>query len=73
MIKLNTNLLKAQMLLRNKKISDVAQELNISKSALYRKLNGKSDFTRREIYALMNFLQIEPTDAMSIFFNEKVS
>ena len=73
MIKLNTNLLKAQMLLRNKKISDVAQELNISKSALYRKLNGKSDFTRREIYKLMNFLQIEPTEAMSIFFNEKVS
>lgn len=70
---MNINLLKAQIALKGKKISDIAKLLRISKSAIYRKLNGKSDFTRKEILLLINFLDISTEKAMNIFFNEKVS
>lgn len=70
---MNINMLKAQIALKGKKISDITKLLKISKSAIYRKLNGKSDFTRKEILLLINFLEISTDKAMEIFFNEKVS
>lgn len=70
---MNVNLLKAQIVLKGKKISDITKLLKISKSATYRKLSGKSDFTRKEILLLINFLDISINKAMDIFFNEKVS
>ena len=70
---MNINLLKAQMALKGKKTSEVAKMLNISKSAIYRKLNGNSDFTRNEIFQLINCLGIETEKAMEIFFKSEVS
>lgn len=70
---MNVNMLKAQMALKGKRVIDVAKVLNISKSAMYRKLNGKSDFTRKEICDLIDYLQINTEKAMEIFFELKVS
>ncbi len=70
---MNINMLKAQIALKGKKVNDITKLLKISKSAVYRKLNGKSDFTRKEILLLINFLEINTDKAMEIFFNEKVS
>lgn len=70
---MNVNLLKAQIALKGKKVSDITKLLKISKSAIYRKLSGKSDFTRKEILLLINFLDINTDKAMEIFFSEKVS
>lgn len=70
---MNVNMLKAQIALKGKKISDIAKLLEISKSAIYRKLSGKSDFTRKEILLLINFLDINTDKAMEIFFSQKVS
>lgn len=70
---MNLNLLKSQMALKGKKVADIAAHLGISKSAMYRKLNGKSDFTRKEICELMSFLKIDTQIAMEIFFKLKVS
>lgn len=70
---MNINMLKAQIALKGKKNSDIAELLGISKSAIYRKLSGKSDFTRKEILLLINFLEISTDRAMEIFFNQKVS
>lgn len=70
---MNINMLRAQIALKGKKISDITKLLKISKSAIYRKLNGKSDFTRKEILLLINFLEISTDEAMRIFFDEKVS
>lgn len=70
---MNVNLLRAQIALKGKKVSDITDLLKISKSAIYRKLNGKSDFTRKEILLLINYLDISTEKAMEIFFNEKVS
>lgn len=70
---MNINMLKAQIALKGKKVNDITKLLKISKSAVYRKLNGKSDFTRKEILLLINFLEINTDKAMEIFFSEKVS
>lgn len=68
---MNVNLLKAQIVLKGKKISDITNLLKISKSATYRKLNCKSDFTRKEILLLINFLDIDVKKAMDIFLMKK--
>lgn len=70
---MNILLLKSQILLRNKKISDVAKELGLSKSGFYRKLSGKTEFTRTEIDTLIKYLGLSVEMAMDIFFKEKVS
>lgn len=70
---MNAKLLKAQIVLKGKKINEVAKMLNISRSALYRKINGKSDFTRKEISDIIDYLGIRFDIAMSIFFSETVS
>ncbi len=63
--------LKAQIILKNYNIKQIATYLGISASTFYKKLNGKSDFTRGEIERLIAILDI--TDPMGIFFDEKVT
>ena len=70
---MNFNLLKSQIALKGKSLKEIAFKLKISKSALYRKMHGKSEFTRREISVLISFLDIDIEQAMQIFFTEKVS
>lgn len=70
---MNVNLLKSQIALRGKSFKEIAIKLKISKSALYRKMYGKSEFTRVEISILIAYLEIDTEQAMEIFFNEKVS
>lgn len=70
---MNINLLKSQIALKGKSFKEIASKLKISKSALYRKMYGKSEFTRVEISILINYLEIDMKQAMEIFFNEKVA
>lgn len=65
---MNRNALKAQLALRGKKVYELEFALGISKSALNRKMSGLSDFTRKEIAIMIDFLNIE--DPMPIFFKE---
>lgn len=70
---MNINLLKSQIALKGKSFKEIASKLKISKSALYRKMYGKSEFTRTEISILINYLEIDVERAMEIFFYEEVS
>ena len=70
---MNATLLKSQIVLNHKNISDVAEKLKISKSALYRKMKGKTEFTRQEISIIIKYLGLSVDLAMEIFFKEKVS
>lgn len=65
---MDTNLLKSQIVLKGQNVSGISNILGISKSALYRKLKGQSEFTRTEIVKLVNLLEIEKEKAYEIFF-----
>lgn len=52
-------------------IEKLCKDLNISRSAFYRKCNGKSEFTQSEIQKIIDYLHID--SPMGIFFADKVS
>lgn len=68
---MNKAKLEYEMTLRGVRYSDLCELLGISRSALYRKCNGKSEFTRSEIEKIVEYLELE--SPMGIFFNTKVS
>ena len=52
-------------------IKEMYKALNMSRSAFYRKCNGMSEFTLKEIKLIMSLLGVE--DPNEIFFSKKVS
>ena len=59
-------LLQYEMSKKGTSIGDLCKKLNISRSAFYRKCNGKSDFTQSEIQAIVDLLELE--SPVAIFF-----
>lgn len=49
---------------------DIAQELGINVTTVYRKINGESDFTLSELRKLKNMLKLSKEDVDRIFFGE---
>jgi ACT domain-containing protein len=47
-------------------IGQLCKQLDISRSAFYRKCNGKSDFTQSEIQAIVDLLHLD--SPVAIFF-----
>ncbi len=63
---MNKALLEYKMKENGKSISDMCDMLGISRSAFYRKCNGKSEFTHSEIQKIVDYLNLDsPVD---IFF-----
>lgn len=67
---MNTNLLKAQIVLKGYTLTQVSCYLDVSKSALYRKMYGENEFTRKEMMKLKHLLGLSNEIMMEIFFNE---
>ena len=63
---MNKALLEYKMGENGKSISDMCSMLNISRSAFYRKCNGKSEFTMSEIKKIVDFLKLD--SPVEIFF-----
>lgn len=63
---MNKALLEYKMKEAGKSISDMCEMLGISRSAFYRKCNGKSEFTQSEIQKIVNYLNLE--SPVGIFF-----
>ena len=63
---MNKALLEYKMKENGKSISDMCGMLEISRSAFYRKCNGKSEFTQSEIQKIVNYLNLD--SPMDIFF-----
>lgn len=49
----------------------LCRDLNMSRSAFYRKCNGLSQFTQSEIQRIVDYIGLD--SPMGIFFTEKVS
>lgn len=66
--------LEYEMKMKGITASEMCNALQISRSAFYRKCNGKTEFTRREIEEIIEILEIDKVEALEgIFFDEKVS
>jgi transcriptional regulator with XRE-family HTH domain len=63
---MNKALLEYKMKEKGKSISDMCEKLGISRSAFYRKCNGKSEFTQSEIQKIVDFLELD--SPVEIFF-----
>ena len=60
-------LLEYEMNKRNVTIAEMCDVLGISRSAFYRKCNGKSEFTQSEIQTIVDYLKLD--SPVGIFFN----
>lgn len=63
---MNKALLMYEMNKRNISIKMMCEKLGISRSAFYRKCNGITEFTLREIQIIIEYLSLESPDG--IFF-----
>lgn len=63
---MNKELLTYEMSIKKKSISDMCEMLGISRSAFYRKCNGKSEFTMGEIKKIVDYLNLD--SPIDIFF-----
>lgn len=68
----NTSLLKYHIAKSNIKAIDLVKIMGISESTYYRKVNGNSEFTRNEIQAIKDTLNLSMDDVGKIFFNQKL-
>ena len=60
-------LLEYEMNKRKVTIGEMCDVLGISRSAFYRKCNGKSEFTQSEIQTIVDYLKLN--SPVGIFFN----
>ena len=63
---MNTALLEYKMKENGKSIANMCEMLGISRSAFYRKCNGKSEFTQSEIQKIVVYLKLD--SPVEIFF-----
>ena len=70
---MNTIELKAQMIRKNKSINQLCSAMGISRSAWFRKMRGKTQFTQGEITDLRRELELDDHLTTDIFFTEEVS
>jgi predicted DNA-binding transcriptional regulator AlpA len=65
---MNTELLMDEIKKANISLKDLYVMLNISRSSLYRKLTGKTEFTRSEVEQLSKKLNLSKEKIYEIFF-----
>lgn len=69
---MNSTELKVEILRNQISRAQLAAKLNITKSALSKKINGVSDFTRKDISIVKQVLNLTPQRVDEIFFNADV-
>lgn len=65
------NLFRAAVVAKGKTMSDVADEIHVSNATMSKKVNGHSEFTRKEIQEICDFLEVD--DPVPIFFAERLA
>ena len=70
---LNIQLLQASKVLAGKTTQDIGTALGWSKSTLYRKMNGQTDWTAPEIQECTKLLNLKPESVQAIFFSPDLS
>ncbi len=68
---MNAALLEYELKIRGMKKEELCEELGMSRSAFYRKMNGISEFTLSEIQNIVSILKLD--SPVPIFFSDEVS
>ena len=69
----NVNKLKGRIVEHGKSVADLAEDIEVDKATLYRKLNNPEMITLREANAIVKSLGLSADDAIAIFFSEYVA
>lgn len=67
----NKRLFRAKVIEKGFTLTQIAAKIGISEATLSRKVTGISDFTRKEIYAIVRILALERDDVDRIFFADE--
>ena len=70
---MNKDELKAQIVRKNKTANQLCAAIGISRTAWFRKLNGKSQFTLKEVVDIREELDLDDKQTNIIFFDKGVS
>jgi DNA-binding XRE family transcriptional regulator len=65
---MDTRALMAQLVYQGYTTAKLAEILGVSKTTMYRKLYGESEFTRCEIEAIIKELRLDSERIVTIFF-----
>ena len=65
---LHKNKFRAKAVEQGLTLKEIAEKTKMSEVSLYRKTNGFSEFTRKELLDLAKVLDINANDFMDIFF-----
>lgn len=70
----NVNKLKGKIVELGYSVEKLAEEVNIDRSTMYRKMSGKGDgFTIKEVDKICKVLNLSREDAIAIFFTQYVA
>ena len=61
-------ILKSELVLKDKSLKDLARDIGISATALYRKIKGVSEFSASEIKKISQILNLSNDKIIDIFF-----
>ena len=70
---MNAKLLEVEMGKKGLNVNKLSKKIGISDGAFYRKINGVSDFYRREIVKIAIALKLSHDEMISIFFDDTVA
>lgn len=64
--------LKAECVRRGVTLEELASRIGINNATLYRKMTGKSEFSRNELQAIRDILYLNDEQFLHIFFENKL-
>lgn len=71
--RVNTNELRRKLILKGLTTIDLIKRMGMNEATFYRKMNGKSDFYRREIQQMREILGLSADEVDRIFFEQKLT
>ena len=68
-----SNKLKAKIIEKGSSVAEVSKAIGINPATFWRKCNGSSSFTRKEIIGIKEFLHLTVGEVMYIFFEDELT
>lgn len=65
---MNTNMLKSVLVRHGDNVAALAEKMGLSQAALYRRINGETQFTAGEIRSFKNIYELTGDEIDDIFF-----